>query len=418
VSSLKSLFEQYDELTQDVAQSRYDFFQGNLERWFTFLRGTAPFAKPILQRLETAADFKSWFEPYRLRAMGHGTKPIEWPQERTKRLGIQLLLLQQFANGGVDPGTFALTILNTGPHIKDGIAVIVDQIFVPLSRELRRFLVEVNTETAEPATQPISNSMPTPLSELKSYEGRLAAILSRFTRTRDDVHIKREDDALFRQYVRELLDLLNDVLGPNNYSRQIAGEFNEGVSNFFESPSYKSVENIIGVIRAVQTRLTRNPDLVRKNTGSGITMSRNIFIVHGHAGIEQAVARFITQIGLEPIILHEQPNQGRTIIEKFESYSDVRFAVILLTPDDVGGPRDGEQNPRARQNVILELGYFIGKLGRERVCALLQGSVELPSDILGVVWEPLDQHGAWKLKLASELKAAKYDIDWSKVSSG
>lgn len=103
------------------------------------------------------------------------------------------------------------------------------------------------------------------LAEFKRYETDLAAILSRFTRTHDGIHIGGGDDPLFRQYVRELIDLFNDVLGQNNYSRQIAAEFNDGVSNFVGSPSYKSVENILSVVRAVSTRFTRNPELlVRK----------------------------------------------------------------------------------------------------------------------------------------------------------
>lgn len=103
------------------------------------------------------------------------------------------------------------------------------------------------------------------LAELKRYETDLAAILLRFTRTRDGIHIGGGDDPLFRQYVRELIDLFNDVLGQNSYSRQITGEFNDGVSNFVGSPSYKSVENILSVVRAASTRFTRNPELlVRK----------------------------------------------------------------------------------------------------------------------------------------------------------
>ena len=103
------------------------------------------------------------------------------------------------------------------------------------------------------------------------------------------------------------------------------------------------------------------------------------------------------------MILHEQPNQGRTIIEKFEAHADVDFAIVLLTPDDVGGSKEGQLQPRARQNVILELGYFIGKLGRNNVCAVKLGDLEIPSDIIGVIWTPFDPHGAWKTALAKEL---------------
>jgi len=147
-----------------------------------------------------------------------------------------------------------------------------------------------------------------------------------------------------------------------------------------------------------------------------IAPSKKVFIVHGHAeGAREAVARFLEQLGLEPIILHEQPNQGRTVIEKFEAHADVGFAIVLLTPDDEGGPAAGKRRPRARQNVILELGYFIGRLGRAQVCALKAGNLELPSDILGIAWTALDPAGAWKQRLAKELAVAGYHLDWARV---
>jgi predicted nucleotide-binding protein len=154
---------------------------------------------------------------------------------------------------------------------------------------------------------------------------------------------------------------------------------------------------------------------VRRTTPALQTeLSKKIFVVHGHAGEQrEAVARFLERLGFEPIILHEQPNQGKTVIEKFESHADVGFATVLLTPDDVGGAAGGPQEARARQNVILELGYFIGRLTRSKVCALKAGEIELPSDILGIVWTPFD--AGWKQALANELQAAGYEIDWNKV---
>jgi predicted nucleotide-binding protein len=147
-----------------------------------------------------------------------------------------------------------------------------------------------------------------------------------------------------------------------------------------------------------------------------LVISQKIFIVHGHDdGARQTVARFIERIGFEAVILSEQANQGRTIIEKIEAHCDVGFAVVLLTPDDVGGKSSDALRPRARQNVLLELGYFMAHLGRQRVCALAKGDVEIPTDFAGVVWEPLDEREAWKTALARELKAAGYDIDWNKV---
>ena len=147
---------------------------------------------------------------------------------------------------------------------------------------------------------------------------------------------------------------------------------------------------------------------------NGQTQTDEVFIVHGRdEGAKDSVARFLTTLRLKPIVLHEHPNQGRTIIEKFEQYAQVRFAVVLLTPDDTGGPRDKSSEPklRARQNVIFELGYFIGKLGREKTCALFQKDVELPSDYDGVLYVQLDEHGVWRFELVKELKAAGFEVD-------
>jgi predicted nucleotide-binding protein len=148
------------------------------------------------------------------------------------------------------------------------------------------------------------------------------------------------------------------------------------------------------------------------------TSTRRIFVVHGSDETAKiTVARFLEKIDLQPVILHEEPNKGQTVIEKFEANTDVDFAIVLLTPDDDGYPKDHpeQKKPRARQNVVLELGYFIASLGRHRVCALYKGDVEIPSDISGVVYIPLDESGAWQLLLAREMKNAKVDIDLNKV---
>jgi predicted nucleotide-binding protein len=150
-------------------------------------------------------------------------------------------------------------------------------------------------------------------------------------------------------------------------------------------------------------------------------ISRKVFLVHGHdEAVQQTVSKFLNSLNLDVVILHEQPNQGRTIIEKFEKHSDVGFAVVLLTPDDVGAAINHPANAkkRARQNVILELGYFIGKLGRGRVCPIYIEEVELPSDLHGVLWVAYDQSGEWRSKLAREIHAAGIDVDLGKVTKG
>ena len=154
------------------------------------------------------------------------------------------------------------------------------------------------------------------------------------------------------------------------------------------------------------------------NVDMKLKKSNKIFVIHGHdEAARETVASFLIKLELEPIILHERPNKGRTIIEKFEDYSDVRFAVVLLTPDDVGAPNAQQDNlnPRARQNVVFEFGYFIGKLGRKRVCALVKGSIEMPSDSDGILYVPLDDNDGWKIKLIKELNAADFNLDANKA---
>ena len=147
------------------------------------------------------------------------------------------------------------------------------------------------------------------------------------------------------------------------------------------------------------------------------TSTNEVFVIHGRDNeAKETVARFLTRLALTPVILHEQPNQGRTIIEKFERNAQVGFAVALLTPDDVGALKNEEKKlkPRARQNVVFELGYFLGRLGRERVCALTKGNVELPSDYDGVAYISLDD-GGWKMDLIRELKNVGFNVDANKA---
>lgn len=150
-------------------------------------------------------------------------------------------------------------------------------------------------------------------------------------------------------------------------------------------------------------------------------LSRKVFVVHGHDdALKQTVARVVTKLALEPVILHEKPNKSRTIIEKFEDYSDVSFAIVLLTPDDMGYDlRLGEKTvrPRARQNVILELGFFLGRLTRSRVVALFvpTDNFELPTDYTGVLFVPVDDAGKWQMDLVHELKASGIDVDANRL---
>lgn len=142
-------------------------------------------------------------------------------------------------------------------------------------------------------------------------------------------------------------------------------------------------------------------------------LNSKIFIVHGHdKALQQEVARIIEKQGLQPIILNEQTNQGRTIIEKIEHYSDVQAAICLFTPDDEGkSNKESKYNNRARQNVVFETGYFLGKLGRNRLVIIADSELELPSDMQGVVYTNIN----WKFELLKELNAMGYTIDLNKL---
>ena len=148
------------------------------------------------------------------------------------------------------------------------------------------------------------------------------------------------------------------------------------------------------------------------NTTKEINMNK-VFIVHGHDDVMKLeVARFIEKLKFEAIILHEQSNAGLTIIEKFEKYSDTGYAIILYSPCDVGSKNENGATPklRARQNVVFEHGYLIGKLGRNKVSALVKDDIEIPSDIDGIVYIYYDKD-EWKFKIVNELKTAGYLVD-------
>jgi predicted nucleotide-binding protein len=173
------------------------------------------------------------------------------------------------------------------------------------------------------------------------------------------------------------------------------------------------IRQLEGLRELLQTEVQLSDAGVAK--ASPHVTGHKIFLVHGHDdhALHQT-ARFLEKLHQSVIILREQPNKGRTLIEKFEDYADVGFAIVLLTPDDKGGPKDcaaSDLRLRARQNVVFELGYFIGRLGRKRVCALYTEGIEIPSDYSGVLYTKIDASGAWRLELAKELKAAGLSVD-------
>lgn len=140
----------------------------------------------------------------------------------------------------------------------------------------------------------------------------------------------------------------------------------------------------------------------------------SVFIVHGHnEAIKQSVARLVEKQGISAVILHEQPNQGATIIEKFEANSGVGAAICLFSADDIGRSKESSvNNSRARQNVVFETGFFMGKLGRNHVIVVADRDVEIPSDMQGIVYT---DSRVWEYELLKELKAMGYGIDMNKT---
>lgn len=205
----------------------------------------------------------------------------------------------------------------------------------------------------------------------------------------------------------------------NEYKKEYEAAYHLG--NIFGSDDVvgdqkKTIKQKIGKLESIIERLVIIPCDKQEeiiDTHNSTQLSNKVFIVHGHDSLmKETTARTLSKLGLDPIILHEQPDGGRTIIEKFEeNSSEVGYAIILLTADDEGkAKKETDMKARARQNVVFEMGYFIGKLGRKKVLLLLENGVEKPGDLDGVVYTPIDANDGWKLKLVKELKACKYNV--------
>lgn len=177
--------------------------------------------------------------------------------------------------------------------------------------------------------------------------------------------------------------------------------------------SMMMLEGLIARLEEKKVDHTPTTNAQKKPTGGNA-----VFLVHGHAEVwKDKIARFLQKLDLVPIILDEQPDRGRTIIQKFEDHAEeAGFAVVLLTGDDIGGEKGfpaSDLKPRARQNVIYELGFFRGHLGARHVCALYEDGVELPSDLSGVLYKPLSTD--WELPLAKEIADAGLSVDLNKL---
>lgn len=186
--------------------------------------------------------------------------------------------------------------------------------------------------------------------------------------------------------------------------------------DIFEHRTKDVTKSFISRASSIIQKESANITISKDNAVKPTKLSK-VFIVHGHDNLAKTeVARFIEKIGLEAIILSEQPNQGKTIIEKMEDYKDVGFAIVLYTPCDEGKSKEeSNYKNRARQNVVFEHGFFIGCLGRNHVLALKKDDVELPNDIAGVVYTEMDKNGGWKIRIIQEMRKCGYEIDSNRL---
>ena len=234
-------------------------------------------------------------------------------------------------------------------------------------------------------------------------------------------------DVTFSKWENKAKSFLLSIYNKDDYQYQEFDNISFHYTDFCEINGFGPSINQVDVCRkgllTAKGQLENILETMEEENGSSVSISDSeaniqkydkVFIVHGHDGeLKQSVARIIEKQGIEAIILSEQANKGRTIIEKFEAYSDVSGAICLFTADDFGrAKKDSSDNIRARQNVVLETGYFMGKLGRDHIVILADNGIEMPSDLSGVVYTDTK---SWKIDLLKELKAMGYTVDFNKL---
>lgn len=219
-------------------------------------------------------------------------------------------------------------------------------------------------------------------------------------------------------------NLAHEVSSENSAARRLADEGFKIMTNGHEPARFEHAHaNLLKSIEMVGAALKKDVygELrVPEGKNASPALSNRIFIVHGHdQALKTDVERFIKEIGLEPVVLHRQPDSGATVIEKFEKHSDVGYAFILLTPDEIAYTTDQvpvedakrKKEYRARPNVIFEFGYFVGKLGRNRVCCIYKQPASMPSDLRGLVYKQVTSSiDEQAYPIIRELKAAGYEV--------
>jgi predicted nucleotide-binding protein len=283
-----------------------------------------------------------------------------------------------------------------------------------------------STKSTRPLSQPLALRLPldAAAAKIQAQINEGESLLSKQPSSVSELDAAKDERRIWSDYNIELLSqIFTSTVIAEEYSAFYGASFSLQPS-FAElvEDHMDSIRTSLTRLRSIYRRLELIPapesDALPTGNSPARVRDSGIFLVHGHNNeAKETVARFLERLGLRISILHEQPDKGRTIIEKFEDHASVGYAVVLLTEDDVGASRATatELRGRARQNVVLELGYFLGKLGRSHVCALREDGVELPSDLAGVLYIPFDAAGAWRLSLAAEIKSAGIDVDMNRA---
>lgn len=250
---------------------------------------------------------------------------------------------------------------------------------------------------------------------IKEAEKYTFDVCSYFHEEHQDSYSKSIPD--MQAWTAECEDFILNQYGKDSSPWRIFDKFKRNKLDGYHQDTFDNQKGII--ISALTSCLRIKPKSYETVLTTKPIFDRSkVFIVHGHDDeVKVKTARFIEKLGFEAIILHEQISSGKTIIEKIEKYSDVGFGIVLYTPCDVGGKQEktSELRSRARQNLVFEHGFLIGKIGRKNVCALVKGDVETPNDISGVVYVSMDKNEAWEYRIAKELKNSGYTVDMNKL---
>lgn len=238
----------------------------------------------------------------------------------------------------------------------------------------------------------------------------------------DLVILKENDTKSIDAFLRRTEMILRNLkLDKPHYTSILNSELKKTVRSGFDTSFSETRERVHNILLTAYEEYELFGKGGAAKGESKTKFSNRIFLVHGHDREMLASVRgVLAELDFKPIVLHDQPDQSRAVMEKFEDYSDVGFAVILMSPDDQGRDRDGSSGLkfRARQNVVFELGYFVGRLGRHRTLVIYRkvDNFDMPSDYQGILYKPFDDLGNWQFELVKELQAAGYSADANKLT--